>query len=364
MNIKFESTVYIVLVALLSVSCGTDKPKETKEKDFKEFETLTVNPQEIKSILNLTGRVVPLQKVDIISEVQGTARNTSKSFEEGTSFRKGELLIAIDDVDFRYSLKAQKSQFLSAMVNAMADVQLDYPNEFPKWNAFLRQIDVQERLPELPTDTSEQLKYFLSSRNIFNLYYSIKSQENRLSDYRIYAPFNGSLTKAFIDVGDLVRPGTILGELIRTDVYEVRAAVTAAAIENFKIGDSLSLYVRNVDRKVTGTIKRIGKSLDRDTQSITIFIEVPGKDLKEGMYVETDYVTNSFTDAVELSNELISRDDRVFIIEDSVVVAKAVDILQVNKNTSIVKGLKEDDKVITEKSTTPIAGIKAVAKTK
>ncbi len=359
---KTRNTILLLLLSFLFWQCGEEPKQEKKKRDYKEFQTLTVQPEEVQSTLNLTGRIVPLQKVDIIAEVQGTARNTGKNFEEGTSFRKGELLLSLDDSKFRYNLNAQKSQFTSALVNAMADVQLDYPNEFSKWNAFLQRIDVEKPLPGLPEASSQQLKNFLNNKNIYNLYYNIKSQEETLRDYRIYAPFSGSVTMAMIDVGDLVRPGTKLGEFIRTDVYEVKAAVTASEVAQFNIGQDVELYVRNIDQKVTAKIKRIGTSVDAGTQAVNIFLEVPGKDLKEGMYVEANFVKGSFNNALEVDKDLISRENRVYVIKDSTVVAKEIKVLQTRENKSVITGLDEGDQMITEKVTNPIAGIKAVPK--
>ncbi|WP_179367654.1 efflux RND transporter periplasmic adaptor subunit [Winogradskyella forsetii] len=359
---KKYNTLLLLFLSMLFWQCGEAPKKEKKKKDYKEFQTLTVEPTEVQNTLNLTGRIVPLQKVDIIAEVQGRARNTGKTFEEGTRFRKGELLLSLDDSKFRYNLNAQKSQFTSALVNAMADVQLDYPREFPKWNAFLQQIDVEKPLPELPDTNSQQLKNFLNNKNIFNLYYGIKSQEETLRDYRIYAPFSGSVTMATIDAGDLVRPGTKLGEFIRTDVYEVKAAVTANEVKQFDIGQEVELYVRNIDQKVTATIKRIGTSVDASTQAVNIFLEVPGKDLKEGMYVEANFVKGAFDNAIEVDKDLISRENRVYVIEDSTVVAKEIKVLQTKEDNSVITGLDKGDQMITEKTTNPIAGIKAVPK--
>ncbi len=360
-NINYS--IWLLSIPLFLISCGEKEPKkQEKKKDYKEFQTVKAEPAEIQNTLNLTGRIVPIQKVDIIAEVQGRAKNIKKAFKEGTSFRKGELLLSLDDNKFRYSLNAQKSQFVSALVNAMADVQLDYPDEFIKWNTFLQEIDVEKPLPTLPEATNQQLKNFLNNKNIYNLYYGIKSKEETLHDYRIYAPFSGSVTMAMIDVGDLIRPGTKLGEFIRTDVYEVKAAITASEVKQFNIDQQVELYVRNIDQKVMAKIKRIGTSVDVGTQAVNIFLEVPGKELKEGMYVEGNLVKGSFENAVEVDKDLISRENRVYVIKDSTVVAKKIEVLQTKEGRSVITGLEKGDQMITEKINNPIAGIKAVPK--
>ena len=351
------------LTAVLINGCGKEKSTtDNKVADFKAFRTTTVIPQNITNSINLTGRIVPLQKVDIIAEVQGTARLTRKVFKEGASFKKGELLLSLEDNKFRYNLNAQRSKFLSTMVNVISDVQLDYPEEFPIWNDFLHQIDVSKNLPELPEASNQQLKYFLNGRNLYNLYYNIKSQEETLRDYRIYAPFSGSVTMSSINAGDLIRPGVKLGEFIRTDTYEVKSAVTARDINRFKVGQEVAFYLSNIDQTVQGTVKRIGKTLDANTQSVNVYFEVPGKDLKEGMYVEANFPIGVFKEAVSIDNNLITRKQQVHIIEDSTVVAKTIKVLNAKEKQSIVTGLKPGDVLITEEVNAPAIGARAIPK--
>ncbi|WP_299362745.1 efflux RND transporter periplasmic adaptor subunit [Winogradskyella sp.] len=353
----------IALTAIATLGCGKQqKLVSDKSTDFQEFQAIQVSPAEIQNTINLTGRIVPIQKVDIIAEVQGTASLGLKPFKEGVSFRKGELMLSLDNSQFRYNLNSQRSQFLSSMVNTISDIQLDYPNEFPTWNRFLKQINVEERLPELPKTKNEQLRYFLNSRNIYNLFYSIRSKEEQLKDYYLYAPFSGTLKSTFIDEGNLVRPGVKLGEFIRTDSYEIKSAVTADKIDEFKIGQKVEFFARNINKKVEGVVKRIGKSLDVNTQSVNVYFRVSDHNLKEGMYVEADYPIGVFKEVVAIKNNLITRENRVHIIKDSMVVSKAVKVLKVKEAKSIVAGLNKGDVLVTEVSNKQIVGIKAIPK--
>ncbi|MEZ4850962.1 MAG: hypothetical protein R3B93_20560 [Bacteroidia bacterium] len=58
---------------------------------------------------------------------------------------------------------------------------------------YLNQMDVNEKLQPLPKPVSDQEKYFISAKNLYNLYYNIQSQEKRMEKYTIQAPFNGAL---------------------------------------------------------------------------------------------------------------------------------------------------------------------------
>lgn len=364
---KLISCLFMIAIPVVFWQCSSTSGKESDSKpstasNIRSFNTLRVAPSTIDKRLNITGRVIPMQKVEVIAEVQGLALATAKPFKDGISFRRGQALIAIEDTDFRYNLSAQKSQFLNALVRIMSDLKLDYPSHFDEWNAYLSTVDIIKAIPELPEVTDRQLRYFLAANDIFSLYYNLKSEEETLKDFTIYAPFDGVITTAEVDPGDLVKAGVKLGEFIRTDVYEVKAAVSASDISHLSKGQSIELSARNSDQKYVGIIDRFGKSIDPSTQAVAVYLSVKGKDLMEGMYLEASIGTRSFSDAVEIPKEVLTNENQVYTIHDSVVKLKDVEPLEFRQNSVIVRGLSHGEEVITDQILSPILGTKATSK--
>jgi len=243
-------TLNLVLLMLVAIqwqcteSSGEDSPassQSTEKRQIRKFSILRVEPGTVQSQISLTGRVVPLQKIDVVAQVPGIAESRRKLFEEGITFRRGEVLISLEDDEFLSNLAAQKSQFLASLVRIMSDVKIDYPKEFESWNQYLKKLDINQSIATLPEVDNEQLRYFLAANNIFNLYHTIKSQEETLEKYTIRAPFTGAVTQANLDAGGLVNPGVKLGEFIRTDEYEVQAAVSLEDVELVEPGQTVKL---------------------------------------------------------------------------------------------------------------------------
>ena len=364
---KLISYLLLTAIPTMSWQCSGTTGKEHEEKpsiasNARSFSTMRAEPAKIERSLNITGRVIPVQNIDVFSQVQGIAQATPKPFKEGVSFSRGEVLVAIEDTDFRHNLSAQKSQFMNALVRIMSDLKLDYPTHFAKWNSYLASVDMVRAIPELPGVTDTQLRYFLAANDIFHLYYNLKSQEETLKDFIIYAPFNGAVTIAEVDPGDLVRPGVKLGEFIRTDVYEVKAAVSVADIAYLSEGQSIELNARGLDQKYIAKIDRFGKSVDPATQAVAVYLKVNGKGLKEGMYLEALVSTESFTDAVEIPKDILTNENQVYTIHDSVVRLKNVKPVDFRQNSVIVQGLSMGEEVITDRVLSPILGTKAISK--
>lgn len=364
-TINFMLLVLVVIQWQCTESSGENNQEsnESTEKEYvQKFSTMQVEPGTVQSQVNLTGRVVPLQKIDVVAQVQGIAENRRKPFEEGITFQRGEVLISLEDDEFRSNLAAQKSQFLASLVRIMSDIKIDYPSEFEAWNQYLKNLDINQSLAALPEANNEQLRYFLAANNIFNLYHTIKSQEETLEKYTIRAPFTGAVTQANLDGGGLVSPGVRLGEFIRTDEYEVQAAVSLEDVDLVEPGQTVELSARSTSGSWEGTVNRIGKRVDPSTQSVAVYLRVKGDDLKEGMYLEGNIASRSYENAVEIPKEVLTRQNQVYIIEDSTVKLKDVDPLEFHENTAIVRGLAANDQLITDAGNSPIQGIKAVSR--
>ena len=295
-------TFLLILLSCVLLGCNRNSEiasSENPTREPKSFTTLTVRNDTIFQKINLTGRVIPSQKIDIIPEVEGTMLATGRPFKEGVTYGKGEVLVRIDDAEARYTLIAQKSQFVKALIGIMSIIQLDYPGDFNKWNRFLKGIDVKKAIPDIPETINDQLRYYLSGQDIYNLYYGIKSQEERLKSYTIRAPFSGTLSLTTTDVGNLVRPGSNLGTFVKTDHYEVKASVPAIHINDLELGKRIHLWANNINKSVIARVARFGPGLDAETQSVPVYLTISDADLREGMYLEGELQTVSFPNALK-----------------------------------------------------------------
>ena len=159
-------------------------------------------------------------------QVQGVFKKGSKLFKEGQSFRKGETIINIDADEYAASVQSAKSNLFNQLTAVMPDLRLDYPDIYSKWQDYLTNFDMSKSTPALPEMATEKEKFFISGRGILTSYYNVKNLEQRLSKYRIVAPFSGVLTETLVTEGTLVRSGQKLGEFINTEVYELEVAIS------------------------------------------------------------------------------------------------------------------------------------------
>lgn len=292
--------IIIIVASVLILFTGftvSNLLKESKKAPVKKKlnKTSTVFIETVKNVtvpiqLTATGSLEAKNRVEIYAEVQGIMTSPIGSYKEGSFYKKGSALVSIDSDVYRAGLMSQKSNLQNLVTSALADIRLDYPNAFKKWNNFLAEIDVKKPLPPLPEPESDQEKMFITGRNIYSTYYTVRNMELTLDKYNITAPFDGVLVEALVTPGTLIRPGQKLGTFIQPTVFEIEAPVSSSMIKFLKMGQKVSVTsTYNNDLKWDGLISRINKLVNSETQTTNVFIQVSGQGLEEGMLCENQY---------------------------------------------------------------------------
>jgi multidrug efflux pump subunit AcrA (membrane-fusion protein) len=270
------------------ISDNKKKKPPVPEKVIKTVFIDTVQNKTIQIVIPANGSLVAKRRVELYAEVQGIFKGNNKLFKPGQYYRKGETLIGIDASEYYSSVQAAKSNLYNEIAAIMPDLRLDFPDFFTKWQNYLNSFNLNKTTPVLPEITSDKENYFISGRGIVSSYYNVKNLEQRLAKYAIKAPFSGILTEALVTEGSLIRNGQKLGAFISPSVYEMEVALSKTYANLLKVGEKVTLNTLNKTQEFSGNVSRVNASIDAATQTISAYIDVKDKTLKEGMYLEAN----------------------------------------------------------------------------
>jgi len=321
------------------------KPTAARQKSIS---IITVQNNDIKIPIEMSGPLYAYDKVEIFAEVSGVLLNTPKHFKAGIPFKKGEVIIKIDDRVYKNSVLAQKSSLLNQLTLLLPDLSIDFPQSSRRWEAYLKSMDLQKELNPLPDPASDKERYYIASRNIYNQYYVIKGMETTLSKYTIQAPFDGVVTLAMINPGTLVRVGQKLGEFISTEVYEMEASVTLFDANRLEKGQHVNLTSEDVQGTFTGRIQRINRVLDSTSLTVKVYIHLKDSRLRDGMYMVAQTNGKPVPEAVAVSKDLLVENNHLFAVEKSVLVLKPVRVVAERGDMAIIRGLADGTKILGE----------------
>ena len=302
--------------------------------------------------ITANGNVTAQNKVAIFSEVQGVLQGTGKEFKAGVSYRKGQTLLRINSQEFYATIQSQRSTLQNLIASIMPDMQLDYPESFQKWDAYLRNFDIKSTIKPLPEPSTDKEKYFITGKNIYTTFYNVKNLEARLAKYNVRAPFNGIITEALVTNGTLVRAGQKMGEFIDDSVFELALSVNGSFADVLQRGKKVTLNNLEKTKTWNGKVTRINGKIDQATQTVQVFIEVRGKDIREGMYLEANVPVKIATNAIEIDRKLLVNNTALYVVKNNQLDMVTVNPIHFNEKTVVVKGLK-DGEILVRK---PVAG--------
>jgi RND family efflux transporter MFP subunit len=228
----------------------------------------------------------PYQEVELHAKVSGYVQEMKVDF--GDRVKAGQLLATLDVPE----LKDELDRALSAKQKAEAD----YTDAHAMYS---RLFGVQQQnaqlVPQQEVDNAAA-KDRMTEAAIAEAKADVEKYRTMLAYTRITAPFDGVITRRYVDPGALIQAGTTsetqsLPVVRVSDNYHLRLdfPVSVDYVKDVRIGDAVEVRVESLGGKtLAGTITRAELRVNSETRTMITEIEVPNPKLElvPGMYAE------------------------------------------------------------------------------
>ena len=291
------------------------------------------------------GKLQSVNQNNIVCEVNGIF--IGNNFKSGISFMKGDTLGYVNYDEFKNNLNSQKSILLNQVSKLVSEIKFDYPEDYSKWYNFMKKISFKSNLPDIPSINNEKLKNYLTGKNFYSSYFTVKSIEDRISKHVFIANFDGVLSDVSIKSGTAVMFGQKIGVYYQPKYLEFESSVS---LENaLLIKPKMKVFIKSdelIDNDF-GFVSRVNKTLNTNSQNMSVFIDVDGGKFFNGMYVDGYVIIGSVENSMLIDRSLLYG-NYLYLIKDEKLVKKKVEILQIIENKAIIKGLKNNDVMLAE----------------
>jgi len=301
------------------ISMKKEPPKRATTARPKIVAAEVVQLKDIPSQILAYGRLMSAQPITLFSEVSGEILPGNVPFQPDQSFKKGQLLLKIDDRQIKLDINTAKSDFLNALASVLPELKVDFPEEYQKYQAYFDCCGFDEKLGELPQTDNQKIKLFLSRFNVYKLYFSVLNLEIRLEKHYFYAPFDGSIVSADLRVGSTVRVGSQLGQIINLENLEVELPIPAIDIQWIDRQEPVRFTSSEISGQWQGSINRIGKNIDPKTQTVQLYASVDKRDqnqLYNGVFLKAEIAGKVIKNAISIPRKAIYEDKFVYLIQN------------------------------------------------
>lgn len=362
--LKFLLPIAAIVVGLaVSVLMFISRPEvEHKPLNIKApLVTVTEVQKKSKSIPVFTrGTVTPGTEIHLMSEVSGQVLELSPNFANGGFFRKGEVLVRVDPIEYEVNIKraqASKAQAYQVKLQAEAEKKARSRVKNTSSNRLANyEIQYQQAVAQYEAATAELE--------------AVKLQRDRTI---IRAPFDGRVRMAALNVGQYVRPGQQMGAIYAVDVAEVRLPLSdrqlALVDVPMRFQDALlkkslpevTLTEQFAGRTYTwkGQVVRAEGGVDERNRLLYVVAQIrdpyaadpnqPGRpELVTGSFVEATIDGRRFEQVYEVPRKALRNGTRIWIVDgNDQLREKEVAIIYKGKdNIYVSSGLEDGDRVV------------------
>lgn len=337
--------------------------KQTRENPGALVKVVKAESQERQIKIFGTGTVQPEQEVTITLQVNGLINKVAPGFAAGAFFRKGELLFAVESIDYELAVERAKASLIRAE-NEIIIIESKAAVARQEWER-LKLKDQKEPNPLIVY--GPQYEDAKANRNAVAA--SLKQAELDLQRTRITAPFNCIVRSEEVGVGKYVRAGNNVAMVASVDGAEIVVPLQLDDLRWLSIprqGNSekgsdatVRLEVGTNLYQWQGQLVRSLGEVDMKSRMARLVVRVDDPyrlrtegytqklNLELGMFVEVVFQGETLADMVEIPRAALRENSTVWIMDsDQKLKIVPVEIIRLQKDTVLVGGSLEDGDLV------------------
>lgn len=387
---------FIIIAGGLGVYQFLAQAKEPPPRDEKSAAAMVVEVEKAANTkkrvtVSATGLVMPSRTVTVLPEVGGKITYCNPKLVPGGQFKAGEAVLKISPKEYDLVLQQQRASV------AQAEMELSMEQGRKKvaeqeWNLIKKEVEPTEDGKKLALRETqlEAAKAALAAAESSMEIAAMNRKRTVLN-----APFNAIVTEKFVDIGQVIGPGSRVATLVDSDTFWVGVSVPVHELPwigipnvNGKEGSSVLVVQEigdEIQSKYAGRVLRLLGGVDPSGKMARLIIEVkdplsPLTITKRKTRADTDldneasnpvfpllldsHVTveiegPELSDVIEIPRHALRKGENVWVMsKEKKLAIKKVDVLWTKEQRAFVRGdLASGDDVITSRIETPVEGM-------
>jgi len=288
--------------------------------------TTTAVVRQLPRFFEASGSLAPNEQTDVAPETSGKV--AAVGVDIGSSVRRGQMIVKLDDADFRIRVQqaqAQLDQAIATLHQNEAKIGLRAgqkfnPENVPEVRAASAALDLAEKnlrryeklvetgdISRAAYDQQKSQRDQLAQQRqalihqaqqnfatVANSQAAVNAAQTQVSlakrnlNYTVVAaPIAGFVSDRSADVGEYVSPQQKVATIVDVNPLRVRIDIPEQAITQIHVGESVSVSVAAyTDRSFAGRVARISPSVTASSRTLTVEAEVdnPKAELKPGQF--------------------------------------------------------------------------------
>lgn len=359
--------VILALSALIIAALFATKPSAKKRPpEFRPqlyVDVMEVNRADYQVKIESYGTIQPRTQSFLVAQVGGMVTAIADNFRDGAFFNQGDVLLTIDDRDYRADVNIAEA--------SLADAQQSYEEQLARSEQARLDWDRLDQ-PGEPSDLVLRKPQLLAAKaRVDAARSSLNKAKLSLQRTNIIAPFDGRIIKSSVDIGQVVGMNTPLTEVYSTDYVEIRLPLKDVDLPYIDLPEQhrgASTELENLPEvKFTsgfssrdqwpGNIVRVESTIDSSSRQLHVVAQIEDPFASEttamikiGQYVTAEIQGRSVDNAIVIPNNAIYQNTFVYVVDKTSNSLQRKDIeigWQNGSESLVIAGIEIGDTLVT-----------------
>ena len=357
---------FLFLAATLMATAPVLEPSSI-EKLTTSVRVVDIQPESVQLKVNSQGSVMPSTESQLIPAVSGRVAWMSPNLVAGGYFNDQDILIRVDDTDYKTKLNRAKA----ALNRAEAEQQ---HNEFE----YRRMLSLEKRSLVSRSQLENALRAFrVADAALQDAQATFQQAEQDIARTEITAPFAGLVRSENVDIGQFVSRGNPIATIYAGDQVEVRLPIADRQLAYLNIpvnirGEippefqpevKLTAQYAGQTLEWKGQIVRSEAEIDVSSRMVQLVARVESSansvPLSVGLFVSAEIEGLAAENVVVLPREALRNDNQVLVVdEEDRLRFRKIEPLRLYQNDLLVRaGLQAGERVCISPIQTAIEGM-------
>ncbi len=329
------------------------KPPETvvAEPPVLVIETLEIERKTHTPVIAAQGMVEPIRETVLSAEVSGRAISVAEHFEAGLDVKKGDVLVELDSSDYKAALAAAASR--------VAEARLDLANQEAAAEQARRDWQRLSGSDSAPPPLAARQPQLEAARARLNAALAEEQLAGvNLERTRIRAPFDARVRTRQAEVGMVLSPGMVVGELFSVEGFRVRLPLRLSEAAMLPPADSdppvrLVWDQEGKTQEWSARLVRTEGEVDRSSRTLMHVAEWrAGRDGNDtppppGLFLRAEIAGRPLDSVARVPRRALTAPDEVlFLTQDGVLQRGKVEVIFADRNYAYLgQGVEQGDLV-------------------
>jgi RND family efflux transporter MFP subunit len=309
-----------------------------------------------------------LREIQLVPQVNGKVVSMSPVLVDGGEFKKGDVLLRIDPLDYQLAVTLAKARVKDSESRLrVAEEEAAAAKE--EWRLLYQ--DKREKVEDPPALVAKEPQLAAAKAKLAADLADLQKAKLNLERTELKAPFNGRISSESVDIGQYVSSAKPLATLFSTEAAEIVVPFEDEFLFWFHVpgftpgngnGSAVTVRARIAGRELTwkGKVMRAEGELDQRTRMVPVVVRVDKPyaskpPLVAGLFVTVEIQGRTLENAAVIPRVALRDNDTVWVVDDSGLLKfRRVDVARLEADHAILRSGLEDQEMVV------VSGLKVV----